>query len=272
DFIESSTYLQGMQVQEAKALLNRYDYLGVERILKPYLKDASDPLLLEIRDLLAMAVQWNFAMFEDFGKARGDVAKERLNQWWWTGYEAAYLGVIRLRQGNTVEALFHSFRAVEGLIKEWALDKYKPQIQYSNRKQPSTAYIHDINLPQNLRYWFNANKNDTYKTVGLFGKALFTLLEASYSKNQWEQNVDIQVVACNTIDERNVTFHSLRGLSNNDVFKAWNTDNPEKWESRVLGCLNFVAQQKFVSLKSASLMAKVHDELVDAIAHYELQK
>jgi len=106
----------------------------------------------------------------------------------------------------------------------------------------------------------------------LFGKSLFTLLEASYPKNQWEQNVDIQVVAGNTIEERNVTFHSLHGLQENDVFKAWNTANREQWEARVLGCLNFVSQQKFVSLKSASLMVKVHDELVDAIAHYELQK
>ncbi|MEG4248620.1 hypothetical protein [Microcoleus sp. Pol10D4] len=272
DFIESSTYLQGMQVQEAKALLSRYDYLGVERILKLYWKDSSDPLLLEIRDLLDMAVQWNFAKFEDFSVARGNVAKERSNQWWWMAYEAAYLGVIRLRQGNTVEALFHSFRAVEGLIKKWALDKYKPQIQYSNSKQPNTAYIHDVNLPQNLRYWFNANRSDRYNNVGLFGKSLFTLLEASYPKNQWEQNVDIQVVAGNTIEERNVTFHSLHGLQENDVFKAWNTANREQWEARVLGCLNFVSQQKFVSLKSASLMVKVHDELVDAIAHYELQK
>ncbi|MEG4201782.1 hypothetical protein [Microcoleus sp. Pol12A5] len=263
-------YLQGMQVQEAKALLSRYDYLGVERILKPYWKDSSDPLLLEIRDLLAMAVQWNFAKFEDFGKARGAVANERLNQWWWTGYEAAYLGVIRLRQGNTVEALFHSFRAVEGSIKEWALDKYKLQIKYYNPNQPSTAYIHDVNLPQNLRPWFNANKNEQYNSVGLFGKSLFTLLEKS-DQNKWNQDSHIKVVAANTIDERNFIFHSLRGLQEKDVFKAWNTDSREQWEARVLGCLNFVSQQKFVSLKSASLMAKVHDELVAALAHYELQ-
>jgi len=271
DVIDSSSYLQGMQVQEAKALLDRYDYQGVERILKDYLQDVSDPLLLEIRDLLKMAVQWNCAKFEDFAKARGDVAKDRLNHWWWIGYEAAYLGVIRLRQGNTVEALFHSFRAVEGLIKEWALDKYKPQIKYSNRNQPNTAYIHDLNLPDGLRHWFNSHKNRDYNNVGLFGKALFTLLEASHSETEWKQNLDIQIVAGNTIEERNTTFHCLRGLEEKEVFQAWKTESREKWEARVLGCLNFVSKQKFVSLKSASLMAKVHDELVNAIAHYELQ-
>lgn len=269
EIIESSTYLQGLQLQEVKALLNRYDYLGVEGILKAYWQDSSEPLLLEIRDLLAMAVQWNFAEFEEFGKARGEVAKNRLNEWWWMGYEAAYLGVIRLRQGNTVEALFHSFRAVEGLIKEWALNKYNSQIRYSNPKQPSTAYIHDINLPQNLRNWFNINKND-YNSVGLFGKPLFALLEASL-QNQWNQNQDIKIVRIDTIDERNFTFHSLRGLQKKDVFQAWKTDSREKWESRVLGCLNFVSGQNFVSLKSASLMTQVHEELVNAIARYELQ-
>ena len=271
DFIESSTYLQGMQVQEAKALLDRYDYSGVERILKPYWKDASDPLLLEIRDLLGMAVQWNFAKFEDFGNARGEVAKERVNQWWWMGYEAAYLGVVRLRQGNTVEALFHSFRAVEGLIKEWALDKYQPQIQCSNRTQPNTPYFHDVNLPNNLRRWFDDNKHQRFGTVGLFGKPLFDLLKASYPA-EWNQNPHIQVFADDTRDERNYIFHCLRGLQKEDVFQAWKTASLEQWEARVLGCLNFVSQQKFVSLKSASLMAKVHDELANAIDHYELQK
>lgn len=270
DFIESSTYLQGMQVQEAKALLSRYDYLGVERILKPYWKDASDPLLLEIRDLLAMAVQWNFAKFEDFGKARGDVAEERLNQWWWMGYEAAYLGVIRLKQGNTVEALFHSFRAVEGSITKWALEKYKLQIKYSNPTQPTTAYFHDVNLPHNLRNWFNDNKHHRFGTVGLFGKPLFDLLKASYSA-EWNLNPHIQIFASNTRDERNSIFHSLSGLQEEDVSKAWNTKSPEQWEARVLGCLNFVSQQKFVSLKSASLMSKVHQELEKAIDRYELQ-
>ncbi|MBE9094721.1 hypothetical protein [Tychonema sp. LEGE 07203] len=269
-FIESSTYLQGMLVQEAKALLKRYDYQGVERILNPYWKDASEPLLLEIRDLLAMAVQWNFAKFEDCGKARGDVAKERLEQWWWMGYEAAYLGVIRLRQGNTVEALFHSFRAVEGSIKKWALEKYKLQIKYSNLTQPNTAYFHDVNLPHNLRNWFDDNKHQRFGTVGLFGKPLFDLLKASYSA-EWNLNPHIQIFASNTRDERNSTFHSLSGLQEEDVFKAWNTKSREEWESRVLGCLNFVSQQKFVSLKSASLMAKVHDELVNAIAPNNLQ-
>jgi len=269
NLIESSTYLQGMQVQEANALLKRYDYLGVERILKPYWKDSSEPLLLQIRDLLAIAVNWNCAKFEDFANARGEVAKERKKTWWWTGYEAAYLGVVRLRQGNTVEALFHSFRAVEGLIKEWALDKYKQQIQYSNLNQPTTAYIHDVNLPSNLRQWFNENKNDTYNNVGLFGKSLFTLLEKS-DQQKWNQNSHIRVAADNTINERNFIFHSLRGLQEPDVFRAWETSSPEQWEGRVLGCLNFVSGQNFISLKSASLMSQVHEELKNAIASYEL--
>lgn len=271
DFIESSTYLQGMQVQEAKALLSRYDYLGVERILKPYWKDSVDPVLVEIRDLLGMAVQWNFAKFEDFGKARGEVAKERLNQWWWMGYEAAYLGVIRLRQGNTVEALFHSFRAVEGLICEWAQWRYRQHIIYDNDSpQIKISILRELpnyqnQLPRGMQERFQRDSK-----IGLYSTALYVLLKQA--KPDWQQNDHIPVVWDVAADERNKLFHRLLGLTENDVFKAWNTQNRENWEARVLCCLNFVSGESFGSLKSASLMAKVHDELVNAIAHYELQK
>src|SRR3712207_8193344 len=51
-----------------------------------------------------------------------------------------------------------------------------------------------------------------------FGKALFNLLKAS-SQNQWHHNSDIQVVAGDTRDERNSTFHCLRGLQESDLFQ-----------------------------------------------------
>ncbi|MCP2729769.1 hypothetical protein [Limnofasciculus baicalensis] len=54
-------------------------------------------------------------------------------------------------------------------------------------------------------------------------------------------------------------------MEEKEVFEAWKTDSREKWEARVLGCLNFISGQKFVSLKSASLMSQVHQELEKAI-------
>lgn len=271
--IKSEEYLRGIKFQEAKALLERHDYSGVKELLYSYLKP-------EVKILLDAAIQWNFAKFDEFAKKLLQYSDAKLVQevqertktenWWWTAYEAAYLAVVRLKQGNTVEAMFHSFRAVEGLILEWALWKYKPQIRYSNPNQPDTPYIHDINLPSNLRSWFNCHKNNRYNNVGLFGKALFTLLQASYPQNKWNQNSDIQGVAVDTRDERNSTFHCLRGLQELDLFKAWDTQNQEGWKARVLGCLNFIAEPKPhpTSLEEASLMSKVHEELKNAIASY----
>lgn len=274
--IKSPKYLKGIKLQEAKALFERFDYEGLERLfslLVPDWENPSDTKVKEIHDLLEMAILWNCAEFEKFAKARGGEAKARLedkNNWWWTAYEAAYLALVRLKQGNVVEALFHSFRAVEGLIKEWALDKYHQQIQCSNPNQPNTPYFHDINLPNKLQQWFNSNKNRRYNNVGLFGRSLFALLEASH-QNIWNQNADIQVVVGDTIGERNSTFHCLRGLQEPDLFKSWDTQNQEAWEARVLGCLNFIAEPKPypTSLKEASLMSQVHKELEDAIAQYE---
>lgn len=187
--------------------------------------------------------------------------------WWWEAYEAAYLGVIRIvKQSNTVEAMFHSFRAVEGLTKKWVLHTYRQQIQYSNSSQPNTAYFYDRNLPPQLRRWFNKNKNRHYNNVGLFGKPLFDLLEAS-ELNRWNQCSNIQKFASLTLGQRNSTFHSLCGLQSLDLYKAWGTQKLEDWEARVLGCLNFIAQPQppFNLLEKASLMTIVHQKLKDEI-------
>ncbi|NET59592.1 MAG: hypothetical protein F6K47_26620 [Symploca sp. SIO2E6] len=270
--LDRSTYLRGIRKQEAKALLDRHDYSGVKELLESYLEP-------EIKILLDAAILWNLAEFEEFADKLlqypgGQFLKEiqertkKIN-WWWTAYEAAYLGVVRLEQENIVEALFHSFRALEGLIKEWALSKYKVQIKYSNPKQPKTPYFTDRNLPQNLQKWFDSNKSSKFKNVGLFGKPLFSLLQES-EQNRWKHNSDIQIVTGDIIAERNSTFHCLQGLQQPDLFKAWDTVNRTDWEARVLGCLNFIAEPKppFTSLKEASLMSKVHQELEKAIASY----
>ncbi|MEA5575951.1 hypothetical protein [Anabaena sp. UHCC 0451] len=127
--ISSSNYLKGIKLQEAKELLGRYDYSGVDKILAELWKQQSlNAEEQKIKELLAMAIQWNSANFDDFAKAISfinDDAKKRTQEWWWTGYEAAYLAVIRVIQGNYVEALFHSFRAVEGLLRYLDKNKYE---------------------------------------------------------------------------------------------------------------------------------------------------
>jgi hypothetical protein len=227
--IPSSNYLKGIKLQEAKALLERYDYSGVQEILTNIWENKEEPLNSEeqrINELLTIAISWNCAKFDDFAKARGKIVEERIKQWWWMGYEAAYLAVVRLEQGNTVDALFHSFRSVEGLI----------------------------------RYKAGQTREDIFK---LIPKIL----------PNWELNPDMKIFNDYTRDKRNTLFHRLSGLKEQELFEAWNTSNKDKenWKKSILGCLNFISGEKFTSLKKASLMHEVEQELQAAINNYELK-
>ena len=129
DVIHSGEYLKGIKFEQAKELLRNHDYAGVKLLVNDYLGS-------ETKILLDAAIQWNFAKFDDFAQVMTEAAekyskdnewwrtfdadiKVRPNEWWWMAYESAYLAVVRLKQGNTVEAMFHSFRGVEGLLTKW---------------------------------------------------------------------------------------------------------------------------------------------------------
>ncbi len=277
--ISRSNYLGALQLQEAKALLDRHDYAGVKLLVNASLNS-------ETQILLDAAIKWNLAKFDEFTKTLlqhpdGNFV-EKINHrtqqenWWWTAYEEGYLAVVRLQQKNTVEAMFHSFRAVEGLIREWALWKYQLQIRASNLKQPRTLYFHNenINMSTELNYWFQKHHSKEYSNVGLFGEPLFELLKASHAPGIWHNNSDIKTVAKITKLERNSTFHQLRGLQESELFAAWDTDNQKDWEKRVLSCLNFISDKKFdksieCPLEKTSLMSLVHEKLKKAIAPSE---
>jgi hypothetical protein len=280
--IESSTYLRGLQLQQAKALLDRYDYSGVEGLLRSSWQSHSASAE-NIQNLLEIAIQWNFAKFEDFAKSLlrypnpelAQEAQERLSdpdQYWWIGYEAAYLGAIRFEQGNTVEALFHSFRSIEGLISRWAKWRHCDHV-YDAKKGSPTLKISILNgFPQflgNSKQKKMRSELEEKKQIGLYSFPLYELLRVT--KPEWRENPHIKTVWDTAAPLRNDLFHQLRGLYEIDVFEAWNTSNQKDWESRILGCLNFVSEKKFVSLQEASLMAKVHQELVNEIAAYQSQ-
>jgi hypothetical protein len=274
DIVKSSSYLRGIKREQAMKLLNHHDYLGVQDLLVEYLED-------DIKTLLESAIQWNFAHFaegDNLIKSNKLVKKnnrrksfvEILSQhpdfidpvtetteadkWWWTAYEAAYLGFIRLKQGNTVEAVFQSFRSVEGLLKTWAEKKYPGEL--INTRHP--------NRDRNLR---------------LYGEDLYTFLNIKRNIDQGK-DFDIWVFGNVVLRRRNELFHNIKGLNDReDVFEAWRSSNEpqwkdksqEKWKSRVLNCLNFIVRENFAegfkSLEEASLMVKVHQELGEAIAN-----
>jgi hypothetical protein len=271
-----TNYLWDRTQQQALKLLHRYDYAEAADLLQPYLNKEKSKFGA-LPNLLKAGSDWNQGQFNQFHTlAKSSIAipprlTVNLDNFWWMAYEQAYLAVVRLQQQNTTEALFHSFRAVEGLVSEFVLSKYQAQIQYSNRSQPNTPYFYDVNLPSHLREWFSNSQHQDFGNVGLYGKPLFRLLELSFPADAWNQNTDIQTFVNITVNERNSAFHTLGGLKEQELYRAWGTDvrTKEQWKNRVLGCLNFVSGQNFRSLADGSIFSKLHSSVVTKLENME---
>lgn len=271
--LPGTNYLWDRTQQQVLKLLHRYDYAEAADLLQPYLRKEKSKFGA-LPNLLKAGSDWNQGQFNDFhklAKSSMSIPPQSTNNFWWMAYEQAYLAVVRLEQQNTTEALFHSFRAVEGLVGAFVLSKYTAQIKYSNPSQPNTPYFWDINLPNHLREWFNNKKHQKHENVGLYGKPLFSLLELSFSADAWKKNPDIREFVKNTVDERNALFHTLGGLQEQELYQAWGTDvkTKEQWEKRVLSCLNFVSGQSFRSLADGSIFSKLHSSVVTKLENME---
>lgn len=270
---KGTNYLWDRQQQEALSLLNRYDYEGVNRLLRPYYRnvdetEANSKLLLQIKSSLVAAIAWNQANFEDFAKLLPE-STTVTKQWWWTGYEAAYLSLIRYHQDNTVEALFHSFRAVEGMMSDWAIAIYPNDIVSRNNNPGfGEAPLIKRSITQNnkgLQGYLNQFQGKSQ--IRLDGINLDNLVQMA--KPEYRQCQDIQEFWDVAKNSRNQVFHRLLGLDKGDLFAAWNTSSFKKWQNRILGCLNFISGQNFTSLTEASLMFQVHQTLTKAITRYQ---
>lgn len=248
--ISGSNYLKALKLQEAKELLDRYDYSGVEKIFDQLYAKEFDQEGLEkkelIKKLLKIAIEWNNSNFDQFSQEIAEINQEsmqsiindtkiRTKEWWWSAYEAGYLAVIKLRNGNYVEALFHSFRAVEGLLK------YKGAVE-------------------GLLKYKDSNSVD-YKPI-------HDLIELVLPN--WESSPDIRTFKEHTSHRRNDLFHNLQGLRQEQVFQAWQSKDYDQWQKKVISCLNFIARQNFNSLKKASLMTSIHKEILKHINNYDL--
>lgn len=284
--IPQSTYLRGIQLQEAKALLDRHDYAGLMSLLRSSLNPQKSQEK-RIRSLLKAAIQWNQAKFKKFKRLLIPlgVAGESDFPWYWMGYESVYLAIVRHQQGNIVEALFHSFRAVEGMICNWAEEKYKKYIIYDEKGSPQITEEVQTILPDYWEKMKNKNQNwisdhdkrnqkrkgkgevELPLSVGLFSQNLYLLLEAVCPESK--KNSYMKIVLYSAKDERNQQFHRLLGLTQDDLFKAWKAIDIDSWQTQMQGALEFIARedvhQDTHSLESASLMARVHQELKDAI-------
>ena len=282
--IDSSEYLSALRLQEAKALLDRYDYSGVKTLIGGVLDR-------QTQTLLDAGIQWNLADFQNFQKLLLDsnFVQSEDCMWWSFGYESAYLAVIRHRQGNIVDALFHSFRSVEGLICIWAETKYKACIIHDKKGSPQITEKIQAILPEYWKWieekhhnWLkdqreknqvrvNSGEQALLLSTGLFSQTLYTLLETVRPESK--KNKYMKTVLYSAKDERNQQFHRLLGLQEENLFQAWKAKNAEEWKDVLLGCLNFISEVNpignFESIESASLMAKVHESLKSAIEAYE---
>ncbi|HEY9297572.1 MAG TPA: hypothetical protein VIQ31_14630, partial [Phormidium sp.] len=271
DTIFQSTYLGAIQLQEAKALLDRHDYSGVRDILGLTTTTPNNPEEKRIKYLLDAGEQWNFAEFQKFKNilVKRKLLSVNVFPWYQSGYESLYLAWVRLEQGSTVDALFHSFRAAEGSVIKWVEKHYSSHIV----KDPRYGLQIKLSVCQKLPNYFNAlsepnqTKFQNWGQIGLYGDPIYELLKQA--RPDWKDHPDIKIVWESAKKERNNCFHQIEGLQEPEVFEAWGTQTKDEWKKRILGCLNFIAKedlpQEFTSLEVASLMFQVHKELEKAI-------
>jgi hypothetical protein len=302
NLISYSSYFQSMQIEEAKKLLANYNYVGVESVLKTRLQADDRDVAKNILALLEVAKLWNLSKFSELkdklqklplSKLR-DLATERVKQWWWSAYEEAYLAVVRKEQENFVEALFHSFRSVEGLFSEWGKDTFfdhievdpisdrpflnptilqNPKGYFSKAKYKQDGKpkdnLADLKSELELRQE-KLNKQEEVKNILLYGKYLYTLFGVVRDEYR-DKCTDLKRFwADDGISEkRNRIFHQLQGVSKEQLSEFWEVSTISDWECKMVRFLNFISQQEFKSLEEVSLMARVHDELVKAIESFE---
>ena len=293
-FLKGSSYFETLQFKKLEDLLARDDYAGVASVVQS-LKLEDSILKVKLDHLLELAKLWNAAKFDEFAEKIGEETSSRVSKWWWKGYEMACLAVVRMKNGDPTEALFHSVRAIEGLICEWAIVTHYSNIHYrffqtdndgcfilnnsnqktkkcfperyrENREGSPTA---KKNIDERFREALSDSQQSLLEreTLGLYSQVLYTLFKTTFA--EIPSNHPIQIAWVNLADERNELFHRLSGMTPQEVYEAWGAVNQENWTRVLLDCLNLVAGQSFTSLKSASLMTQVHEELEKSIRNLE---
>lgn len=266
-----TNYLWDRTQQQALKLLDRYDYAGLDSIdlFQTYLQQDSE--LSSTANLIKAGLSWNQGEFKNFFEcAKSSMnlqQKQQVNSFWWQAYEEAYLAVVRLKQNNTIEAMFHSFRAVEGLTHQWAIDTFPQEVTENDDRYASVNCSICQKYP-NLKQSFQKNGQQRDE-IELNLWTMQRLVEADIPHTRTSQ--DLRKFWEKARVERNSLFHRLGGLTQKQVLQAWGNDirDQSQWETRILKCLNIVAGNKFDSLTQASLFASMHERVKKAIIKYQ---
>ncbi|WP_072619161.1 hypothetical protein [Spirulina major] len=215
--------------------------------------------------LLKACKTWNQGQFQAFyEQAEFKLDKSQKNQtktYWWQAYEQGCTAVVRLKQGNSTEAMLHSFRAVEGLLFEWV-------------KQHCSEHIKD------------GKDEFAYDQVNISIARQFPDLKEHFKSgtNPWQNLarwMNLKILECaapevfddpdfrgwlNADDRRNQLSHYLGGISEKVLCQAWSVGNGEEWEARLLRCLNLLAEQNFGTFQNGALLPVIHHHLEKALA------
>ena len=201
---------------------------------------------------------------------------------------------VRLeKQKDTVDALFHSFRAIEGIFTAWGIQHFHDHIHMKNdRPYLQTSILEEDQYFSRVKYKEKDGKqvpeNDIAKLKNnleclklkekdtvFYGLTVYTLFreirkdwksKCRHINRFWDVNNGIS-------EKRNKVFHQLKGLTDHELFEIWEVSSPDSWEERILQFTNYVSEQDFSFLdkadsggRVASLMVKVHQELENAIS------
>ncbi len=261
-----TNYLWDRTRQQALQLLERYDYAGLQNLVKPYYEQNKQKWK-ETYALIKSGVSWNQGQFEDFFQSASfsfnNQQKEQHQQYWWMAYEQAYTAVVRLKQKNTTEAMLHSFRAVEGLIYECLKHEFKDymvnsEYTYSSLKSSVLTKYPDLSI----LFVNGTNKTDI-------------LLDSRNQQRVIELSINVDLKDWGSAElrnHRNRLSHKLGGISEGELYQAWGKDtyNQKDWEKRILNCLNLITEKKFNYLWQGSLFASIHQRVLTAIKNCNL--
>jgi len=261
-----TNYLWDRTRQQALQLLERYDYAGLQNLVKPYYEQNKQKWK-ETYALIKSGVSWNQGQFEDFFQSASfsfnNQQKEQHQQYWWMAYEQAYTAVVRLKQKNTTEAMLHSFRAVEGLIYECLKHEFKDymvnsEYTYSSLKSSVLTKYPDLSI----LFVNGTNKTDI-------------LLDSRNQQRVIELSINVDLKDWGSAElrnHRNRLSHKLGGISEKELYQAWGKDtyNQKDWEKRILNCLNLITENKFNYLWQGSLFASIHQRVLTAIKNYNV--
>ena len=270
-----TNYLWDRTQKQALKLLERYDYAGLENLVKPYYEQNKSELK-KLYQLIQAGVSWNQGQFEVFFQSASssfdNQQKEQHQQYWWMAYEQAYTAVVRLKQKNTTEAMLHSFRAVEGLIYECLKHEFKDYMVNSEYTY-SSLQSSVLNKYPALKELF-VNNGNPVPEIKLDSRTQQRLIEKYIALTSPQANFkDLKAWGSEELRNlRNRLSHKLGGISEKELFSAWgnNIHNQQDWEKRILNCLNLITENKFFSLCQGSLFAAIHQRVLTAIKNYNV--